>query len=388
MAINKALNSIFRSILKGSAKEVSAKTAQEAARQASNASIAKLARSLAGIKRPVVTPRTKGVGTFKPHTSTLSVREQLGFSKGAWNDLNKSQREALEDFAQHVLSGKNKTKFIWSPEKQEFRYGKTVQRLKGEIEGAQKLASMEGSKVAPNAYVKAGPVTYFPQINQAGISMVPKGQTFGELRYKPRNKQVGNIVLTSPRVDAFELENAIRNSLPNRIDKESMKLFWKGVNQTARPGTYITGDIPEKVVRNIKTNTLSREDIMPLGGYMIQANSPSKAVKILLEDAADKGGSVVMGLSPDSYKAIIKQGLRPEHNLRFARSGFTKLNGSAVDNAALYEQWQKAVTPELKEQFVRNWNQQIYPRTASINTNGEVEFLQPYIYIKKHGGKL
>lgn len=344
-----------------------------------NSELPKEIKSVANIVREVSTPRTKGIGYFVPHTSKLSIREQLGLSKGAYGSLNKAQKQALEDYAYYQMSGKHRNKFIWSPKEGKFRYGKTVQRGRGEIEGIEKLKSIPSAH-ATDYFVKAGPVTYFPQLNQAGISMLPKGQKFGELRYKPVNGNLGNIVLTSPKVDARVTDDIqLIESLPDRIDKNSMKIYWDAVNQTARPGTYISGDMPLNA---------AYDAMMPLGGYMIQSKKPSEAIKVLLQDTADKGGIARTGLSPDSYLALIKQGLRPEHSLRFGRTGFTKLNSSAVDNAALYNQWEKATTPELKQQFVQDWNQQIYPRTASINENGVVEFLQPYIFMKKKGGKL
>lgn len=42
-----------------------------------------------------------------------------------------------------------------------------------------------------------------------------------------------------------------------------------------------------------------------------------------------------------------------------------------------------AATPELKQQFVKDWNEQIYPRTAFINKNGKIEFLQPFVFIEE-----
>ena len=112
-----------------------------------------------------------------------------------------------------------------------------------------------------------------------------------------------------------------------------MKRFWGIVEQTTKPGTYLSGDAGR----------------MPLGGFMIKAKTPSEASKILLSDVADSSSIISRtGLSPDSYKAIIKQGLRPEHRLRFSRDKFTKLNSSAVDNKALYDQWKSAKTPQQK----------------------------------------
>lgn len=112
---------------------------------------------------------------------------------------------------------------------------------------------------------------------------------------------------------------------------------------------------------------------MPLGGFMITAKTPYESSKVLLADAADLNSlNRRTGLGPDSYKAIIKQGLRPGHQLRFSRDIFQKLNSSAVDNAHLYKQWKEAATPELKQQFVKDWNKQIYPRTAFINKDGKI----------------
>lgn len=62
-----------------------------------------------------------------------------------------------------------------------------------------------------------------------------------------------------------------------------------------------------------------------------------------------------------------------------------KLNSSAVDNSHLYDQWKAATTTELKQQFVKDWNEQIYPRTAFINKYGKIEFLQPFVFYRRNG---
>ena len=112
-----------------------------------------------------------------------------------------------------------------------------------------------------------------------------------------------------------------------------MKRFWETVDQTAKPGTYLSGDA----------------GTMPLGGFMITAKTSSGSSKVLLADAADLNSlNRRTGLSPDLYKAIIKQWLRPGHQLRFSRNTFMKLNSSSVDNTHLYDQWKAVATPELK----------------------------------------
>ena len=89
-----------------------------------------------------------------------------------------------------------------------------------------------------------------------------------------------------------------------------MKRFWEIVDQTTKPGTYLSGDSGR----------------MPLGGFMIKVKTPFESSKVLLADDEDLYSRIIRTvLSPDSYKAIIKQGLRPEHQLRFSRDTFQKL---------------------------------------------------------------
>lgn len=313
----------------------------------------------------------------KPVSSNLSAREYFGLSKGAYGDLNKFQKQALEDYWQYKKSGSKRNKFLFNTEDNTFRYGDSIKD--SEIEGVNKIMSMPGV-IIRDEFVRSpnGAISYFPNINQSRITLIPEGYKFGELRATPdRNGFQKSIVLTSPRVDFFNsMIDATPEQLaklPNRIPKEDMKRFWETVDQTTKPGTYLSGDA----------------GAMPLGGFMITAKTPSESSKVLLADAADLNSlNRRTGLSPDSYKAIIKQGLRPGHHLRFSRNTFMKLNSSAVDNAHLYDQWKAATTPELKQQFVKDWNEQIYPRTAFINKDGKIEFLQPFVFYRKNGGLL
>lgn len=70
-----------------------------------------------------------------------------------------------------------------------------------------------------------------------------------------------------------------------------MKRFWEIVNQTTKPGTYLSGDSGR----------------MPLGGFMIKAKTPFEYSKVLLADAEYLSYlNMRTDLSHDSYKAIIK----------------------------------------------------------------------------------
>lgn len=166
------------------------------------------------------------------------------------------------------------------------------------------------------------------------------------------------------------------SKLPDKIDKQSMKKFWDGVQQTTKPGTYLSGD----------------NGVAPLGYKLITSytnKNLSQATKDLLANNYDISSIVNRsGLSPDSYYSIVRQGLRPEHSLRFSRNGFTKLNPTAVDNKDLYQMWKSATTPEAKKQFISTWNKRIYPNSSFINNKGQIEFLHPFVYYKKFGGKL
>lgn len=311
-----------------------------------------------------------------PSFNKLSIREALGLSKGVYNGLNKFQKEALKDYEQYVRSGQYRNKFLFNTKTNTYRYDNSLQE--GDVSAVRQLVSQPGA-VIRESYIRTpdGALAYFPKINQSRVGFTPKGYNFGELRATPeQNGLQKSIVLTSPRVDFADAMVDVTPEqlakLPNRVPKDDMKRFWSTLEQTTKPGTYLSGDAGH----------------MPLGGYMIKASTPSQVTKILIADNVDKANLIRTGLSPDSYKAIIKQGLRKGHSLRFSRDSFTKLNSSAVDNQHLYTQWKNATTPYLKQQFVQDWNEQIYPNTAYINDKGVIQFLQPFSFYKKNGGVL
>lgn len=67
-----------------------------------------------------------------------------------------------------------------------------------------------------------------------------------------------------------------------------MRTFWSTIREIVRPGTYLSGDFASA----------------PLGSFMKNQGSRRGAVKVLLEDAADKGLHK-SGLSPDRVLEMV-----------------------------------------------------------------------------------
>lgn len=178
---------------------------------------------------------------------------------------------------------------------------------------------------------------------------------WGTLSATPYENGTMNVILTPPGVEYKQDTGKVLDELGNVIPKEDMRTFWSTIRE---PGTYLSGDFASA----------------PLGSFMKNQGSHRGAVKVLLEDASDKG-LYKSGLSPDSYAA----GARDGNALRFSRNAFTELNNTAVHNKDLYDMWKAAVSPQQKATFVDVWNKRIYPGSARIGQSGQVEFLQPFI---------
>ena len=315
---------------------------------------------------------------FFERPNNLSFRERIGLSKGSYNDLDKYQKDALSDLEQFYTNGQYRNKFAYNPNTGKFEYTNILSD--GKTSGLKKIIDT-GNYTANDQFIRSGngQLSYYFKLHNGGIQLVPNGQTFGEMSAWPLTSYSKQIRLTSPKVDMMDsnpdlIQEAAK--LPDKIDKQSMKRFWDGVQQTTKPGTYLSGD----------------NGVAPLGHQLISSykdKNLSQAINDLLANNYDVDNiNMRSGLSPDSYYSIIRQGLRPEHSLRFSRNGFTKLNNSAVDNKDLYQMWKSATTPEAKQQFVSTWNNRIYPNSSFINNKGQIEFLHPFVYYKKLGGKL
>ena len=315
---------------------------------------------------------------FFERPNNLSFRERIGLSKGSYNDLDKYQKDALSDLEQFYTNGQYRNKFAYNPNTDKFEFTNSLSD--GKTSGLKKIVDA-GNYYVSDDYIRNsnGQLSYYYKLHNGSINLIPDGQTFGEMSTYPLTSYSKQIILTSPKVDMLDNNPDLvkeASKLPDKINKQSMKRFWDSVQQTTKPGTYLSGD----------------NGVAPLGYKLIISYTDknlSQATKDLLANNYDISSIVDRsGLSPDSYYSIVRQGLRPEHSLRFSRNGFTKLNPSAVDNKDLYQMWKSATTPEAKQQFISTWNKRIYPNSSFINNRGQIEFLHPFVYYKKFGGKL
>ena len=331
------------------------------------------------IDTPIATEPTGNTSLkFFERPNKLSFRERMGLSKGSYNDLDKYQKDALSDLEQFYTNGQYRNKFVYNPNTDKFEFTNILSD--GKTSGLKKIVDAGNYHVSDD-YIRSGngQLSYYYKLHNGSINLIPDGQTFGEMSTYPLTSYNKQIILTSPKVDMLDNNPDLvkeASKLPDRIDKQSMKRFWDSVQQTTKPGTYLSGD----------------NGVAPLGYKLITSYTDknlSQATKDLLANNYDISSIVDRsGLSPDSYYSIVRQGLRPEHSLRFSRNGFTELNPSAVDNKDLYQMWKSATTPEAKQQFISTWNERIYPNSSFINNKGQIEFLHPFVYYKKFGGKL
>lgn len=302
-----------------------------------------------------------------------SLRELLGLSKGAYGSLNKFQRAALQDYEKWVSTQSKADKFLFDGK----RYVWRDIAKPGDIPGVRHMIqsgpkrTLDGLITMPD-----GKKVFLPSSGKIlpGYGVTPSNggkAGWGTLSATPYENGTMNVILTPPGVEYKQETGKVLDELGNVIPKEDMRTFWSTIREIVRPGTYLSGDFASA----------------PLGSFMKNQGSRRGAVKVLLEDAADKGLHK-SGLSPDSYAAIVRQGARDGNALRFSRNAFTELNNTAVHNKDLYDMWKAAVSPQQKAAFVDVWNKRIYPGSARVGQSGQVEFLQPFVLYQKRGGNI
>lgn len=170
------------------------------------------------------------------------------------------------------------------------------------------------------------------------------------------------------------------------IPKSVMTSFWKGTRDVVKPGTYISGDVDWTGA--------------PIGQQMINQllkGNKSGALKTLLFPVTRRAH---VGLTPDSYSSIIRQGQRPGYALRFgAPYSYRNWGGSATENTFIYDLNKKlnlykrgkegGISPEEYKRQFDAWAVPLGGKSAIIE-NGDVLIPHPFLYVKDNStlGKL
>lgn len=342
--------------------------------------------------------------------SKLTMAERLGIPKGDRGNLSRAQKEAISDLEHMFTKGYAQKPMLDADGKVKWS-GKPTNTM-GQEFTSQILEQYPNAKVARNGdtmWEKDG-VTYVYHVSSNKISThvnnVGKIEEFstpmGDLSFRPGSIEQ-DILMTSPRTGAFDLESILEkaginpNLYPQRIDSKDVGKFWASVEESARPGSYITGD----------------SEIYPLGRKLMQKSLPGhRDVSQLILNSKQRPG-YYQGLSADSYLAILKQAARnPErYSLRYSDVGMGQFNGQTIDNLAIANAHKQALKGEIPlQQFVDQFNAWVKPYNgmpAKImkgepqiirdNSGNIIETIpgkdrlfipHPFLLAKKKGGKI
>ena len=355
--------------------------------------------------------------------SSLTNAETLGLPKQVRHSMTTDQADAVDDLVQYINSGQHRQVFRIDPETGHTLYttktnDKYPTYLRWFADNNKQMRGAFARTTITDDAGLTGEVRYLVDKNLASWQTIPPNShklltnNPGEAVMFGNGTNGYNIRLTSPRVDqdiyiTDLLESPIKedqilgqtlaNELSTTLDKNTMKSFWQGVSRTQRPGTYLTGD----------------PGISPVGNSLIQeyrSNRFKNGISLLPHKSTIIART---GLSPDSYSSIIRQALREGNELRWGQ-GFTNWNPSAVVNKHIYDTWRKytkgEITAEEYKTIFDEWAKALGGREATIRRIPErTEFVKdnlgnitekvipakefviiphPYIYKKKHGGRI
>ena len=315
----------------------------------------------------------------------LHIREKLGLSKGRYGSLNRFQKEALDDL--EYFNNTDNYRFYWDGEK--FIYSKPSDLQSG----FRKLLEFDSTPKYYNFNTPFGNLKWEPDITRPkyfGTSALPS-TAFGEADLYG-SKRYGKIILTSPYTDAKinGLENA--EDFSKTLPKDVIKRFWINADQIVPKGTYVSGD---EGALPLGAQLKSDWDAMHSSGIKhfndgttqrVKSGSIDDLLRHLFQKYPYKTGRE--GLSVDSYMAILKQGNRPEHKLRFSPDGFSIFNGQGVENKWLYDLHQQMLEGKIpQQQFIDAFNKWVEPYNGmkAVIKNGEVIIPQPFIRYKQGG---
>lgn len=346
--------------------------------------------------------------------SKLTLAERMGIPKGDRANLTQDQLDGLLDLQNYLQSGRYRWRLNYN-DKTGFTRTTKANIPEESIPGVKALVD-QGAKqrsvgAALGINTNKGNWAVWPDKFHApakfsgGEFPIPEGMTWApgdlSLMLDGNSGKALKVIMTSPRVDAgfnSALPESLLESLPNTIDKNIMRTFWKNNDSMILPGSYLSGD----------------NGALPLGLNGISAIDQGKGMsgaisEILYPARFSPHGS---GLSPDSMLSILKQGQRPGHAVRYG-PGFTQLNNSAVYNKHIYDAWTKyksgAMTANEFKAIFDDWFVPQGGRPLEIRTPNKfrwvrnndgtktlvqqdqtpyIVFPHPYVHYKKLGGKL
>ena len=287
---------------------------------------------------------------FYERPSKLSIAERFGLSKQARNSLTANEEQGLADLYDYMGHDQYRQSFKVDAQDNPFWGTITSEGTPFMRAAVERHFPQRGNivRVSQQTDTGKGALSYNYDKNIAGYysGMFPvdksTGIQYGEARMTPDGDNYLNIVLTAPRTDASLGVDTpeILESIPNTIDKGIMKNFWISARNLQRPGTYLSGD----------------SGSLPLGNNLITAFKNRQLYKANLEETPIEQQHITrIGLSPDSYSSIIRQGNR-DGSLRWG-NGFTTWNSSAVENKHIYDAFQKYMRGEItKEEYENIFN--------------------------------
>lgn len=335
-----------------------------------------------------------------PIASTkLPMAERLGLTKAERNSMSRNQREALEDL-EYLLETDKKNKFVIRDEKPTYVSDSNpgdVAVIRDMINNGATYNEFGGfSLKTPEGYVRILPSN--TGRNKFGYAADNFPTQWGEATVMPSGYRYQKIILTSPYTDMFNSKPVAESAgigVSKVIPKDVMKGLWKNVDTYTQPGTYLSGD----------------EGAMPMGWSLYQRwKNRNSVVRRSNNDgslgAPQRGGNLnafytmltspekiksrTNGLSTDSYLAILKQGTRPGHKLRFSNDGFTTFNSQGVENKFISDMLEQAKAGKISQQtFVDAFNNWVKPYNGApaMIKNGEIVIPHPFVLYEK-GGKI
>lgn len=348
-------------------------------------------------RTPVRGIKSKGSFTLYERPSKITTAEKLGLPKSIRRSLTQDQLDALDDVHQYITSGRHRSHLFYDANKDAFvRAGSVHSGVPahkalldhGAVPGRTVLSSTSLNTVGGNYHMWPGRQGQ-PAVFTGGKFVKPDGMGWapGDLTINLADNSGKHlrVIMTAPRTDYTKsvvegFDHVFARKLPNTIDKNIMRTFWKNNDEMILPGSYLSGDTAG----------------LPIGHSAISAIDEGFGNTHAINTVVfNKGYSTphATGLSPDSYSSIIRQGGRPGHSLRWGQ-GFTDLNNSAVNNAHIYSAYSdflnKRITAQQLKTIFDDWSIPQGGRPLEIQTVGgeeKVIFPHPYIYYKQHGGK-